>query len=81
MVAVVVMAVVVVMALMMMVVMMPDHATHLMKVEAVLDEIADDPRAVMMMERLAGSRIADDESERGRGRKKGFPEHSILRFG
>jgi uncharacterized membrane protein len=82
MVAVVVMAVVVVMAMMMMmVVMMPDHATHLMKVEAVLDEIADDPRAVMMMERLAGSRIADDESERGRGRKKGFPEHSILRFG
>jgi uncharacterized membrane protein len=81
MVAVVVMAVVVVMAMMMMVVMMPDHATHLMKVEAVLDEIADDPRAVMMMERLAGSRIADDESERGRGGKKGFPEHSILRFG
>jgi hypothetical protein len=71
----------VVMAMMMMVVMMPDHAAHLMKVEAVLDEIADDPRAVMMMERLAGSRIADDERERGRCRKQGFPEHSVLGLG
>jgi hypothetical protein len=75
----VVMMAVVVMAMMMMMVV-PDHAAHLMKVEAVLDEIADDPRAVMMMERLAGSRIADDERERGRCRKQGFPEHDFLRL-
>lgn len=79
--AMVVMAMMMMVAMMMVVVMVPDHAAHLVEVEAVLDEMANDPRAVMMMERLAGSRSADDESERGRRRKQGFLEHDDLRLG
>ena len=41
-----------------------------MNVEAMVVVMAHDPRAVMMMKRLAGRSIADDESERGNRRKQ-----------
>ena len=60
----------------------PNHDTaHAMNVEAVMDVTANDPRAVMIMERLAGSRIADDERERSRCREQRFPEHDVLGLG
>lgn len=69
------MAVVVMVMPMMMVMMVGQHHTAVtMNVEQMVVVMADDSRTVTM-KRLARTRIADDERERGHRRKQQLPEH------